>query len=429
MKCKLSALQHSAKEKIAVPDIMHFVWVGDSRRLNVDYIDIWRKANQSKVIYLWLDESSWLCHSFHESIQAYVFKTTAGNHAQEEISIKNRAFKDMFPKLKEGYPFDRLVIEFLSDYPLHQEAPGCQVLNERFQASGIVIKSISELFTPQFDDFKRFYYYEMILRGNLASASDIVRLLILYLHGGIYIDTDTLPFTDNAFSRLNHFLACENIAQDDALLLMKNQSVLKKLSPSVPADGEHLLGHNNQSSQSNITHDNHKQKEIKRLIDLDMAELTFEKIRPLGEIRVYKNLLALGSLRRLKGIYFNHFMASYPQSKSVRMILRVMKKRYKFLEKNECIFGCCSGGKEGAYLSRLLTWRTELMTKNYCVTSALTGPGLILEVLLGLAYQLLDLEDVDPACVAEFFQNEHYGIALYQHNLDTPEGYASTWRS
>lgn len=40
MKYKLSALQLSAKEKIAVPDIMHFVWVGDSSRLNVDYIDI-----------------------------------------------------------------------------------------------------------------------------------------------------------------------------------------------------------------------------------------------------------------------------------------------------------------------------------------------------------------------------------------------------
>jgi len=415
MKCELSVIQLAAKEKIAVPDIIHFVWVGDSSRLNVDYIDIWQRSNKSKTIYLWLDESSWLCHHFHESIQTYVHNTIAENRAYKEISIKNRAFKDMFPKLKEGYSFDRLVIEFLSGFSLHQGTPARQAINERFQASGIVVKSILELFTPQFDDFMRFYYYEIILRGNLASASDIVRLLILYLHGGIYIDTDTLPCIENAFSRLNHFLACEEIAQDDALLLIKTQSVLKKLSHSVPADGEHLRGHNN--------------KEIKRLIELDMAEFTFEKIRPLGDIRVYKNLLALGSLRRLKGIYFNHFMASHPQSKSVRMILRVMKKRYRFLEKNACIFGCCNEGTEHEYLSRLLTWRTELMTKNYCVTSALTGPGLILEVLLGLAYQLLDLDDVDPAFVAEFFQNEHYGIALYQHNLDTPEGYSSTWRS
>ena len=37
------------------------------------------------------------------------------------------------------------------------------------------------------------YNFEIFFRTNLAAASDVIRLLILYEFGGIYIDIDTLP--------------------------------------------------------------------------------------------------------------------------------------------------------------------------------------------------------------------------------------------
>ncbi|WP_214644427.1 TcdA/TcdB catalytic glycosyltransferase domain-containing protein, partial [Aliivibrio fischeri] len=37
------------------------------------------------------------------------------------------------------------------------------------------------------------YYFELKFRGNLAAASDILRLIILFKYGGVYIDVDTLP--------------------------------------------------------------------------------------------------------------------------------------------------------------------------------------------------------------------------------------------
>lgn len=420
MQSKLSETPFFHGEKIVVPDIIHFVWIGDKRKINFEYIDIWQKANESKVVYLWMDEGSGLTDYFHRCIREYALDQSVERHDALEINIKNIAFSSMFSKLKEGFPFDKLAEAFLSDHDIHIRKPARRLSDARFNNGNIVIKDIAELFIAEFHIFMKYYYYEIILRGNLASASDIVRLLVLYSYGGVYVDMDTLPCTDNVFARLNGFLKRRKIPEDDDLLLLKTQCVLNKLTRTdepLSYDVDTELGLYKG-----------KFEEILRLIELDMAAFSFAKIRPLGKIQVHKNLLAVASLRRLKGIYFNNFMASHPGSKSVRIILRTMKKRYQFIEKNNCVFGCYNGEREGQYLSRILTWRTELITKNYCVTSVLTGPGLILEVLLGLAYQLLDLEGIAPSAVAEFFQDEDHGIALYQHNLDTPDGLHSTWR-
>ena len=46
----------------------------------------------------------------------------------------------------------------------------------------------------ELDHFNGYYKLEVILRGKLCAASDIVRLKILYTFGCIYVDTDTLPY-------------------------------------------------------------------------------------------------------------------------------------------------------------------------------------------------------------------------------------------
>ncbi|MGU3412500.1 TcdA/TcdB catalytic glycosyltransferase domain-containing protein [Enterobacteriaceae bacterium C34A] len=420
MKIKFDEVQSFANEKTAVPDIIHFVWIGDSRQINYDYIDIWLKANKNKRVYLWLDKRSYINKYFHDSIREYALSQRVEDYSALEMNIKNIAFSSLFSKIKEGRPFDNLVKTFLSDHYIQKRQPPRRVSDPRISSRNIVVMDIAELFTADFHDFMKYYYYEIMLRDNLASASDIVRLLILYLHGGVYVDMDTLPYMDDAFRGTNRFLQRNDMAEDDYWLLMKTRSVLDKL-----ADPDNFQCSGN-GSVACFYKD--KYEKILRLIEKDMAKFTPENIAPLGNIQVHENLLAVASLRRLKGIYFNNFMASHSGSKAVRIILRAMKKRYRYLERKNCIFECYSGGNQGMYLSRILTWRTELMTKNYCVTSALTGPGLILEVLLGLAYQLIDLEGVEPSTVAEYFQDEHYGVALYQHNLDTPDGLYSSWR-
>ncbi len=106
MKYRLSDINLSQDGKIPVPDIIHFVWVGDTNQVNTEYIDIWKKTNKGKKIYFWCDEYALLCNSLHTSIREHVLYKNFENKTNAEIYIKNKAFTYMFPKLNEGFSFD-----------------------------------------------------------------------------------------------------------------------------------------------------------------------------------------------------------------------------------------------------------------------------------------------------------------------------------
>ncbi|HHK5723630.1 TPA: TcdA/TcdB catalytic glycosyltransferase domain-containing protein [Serratia marcescens] len=409
-------------EKPSVPNILHFIWIGDLNEVNTHYVDIWKKTNKDKKIFFWYDKDASLCHLLNNAIRDFV--NAEKNKFKVELKIKNHAFNYIYPKIMEGFSFDELVVEFLikNEIP-YQKAPKA-IEDAWFESRGFTKKCITELFCNGFDDFMRYYYYEIILRCNLASASDIVRLLIIYQYGGTYVDVDTLPYTDSIYHGLNKHIEDEGIIESNSFLLFKTVCFLKKTNSEElwPAA---VIG----CDENELGVDAVGFEKIKQLVEQDLSGFSLEMILPLGETYVHKNLLALGSLRRFKGVYFNNFMSSHQKSKAIRIILRTMKKRYRFLEKSNCIFDCYVDDKPKCYLTRLLTWRTELTTRDYCVTQGLTGPGLIVEVLLGLAYKVFNIEySVEPHVIAEYMQNADFGIALFQHNIDTPDGVYSTWR-
>ncbi|HEJ7037617.1 TPA: TcdA/TcdB catalytic glycosyltransferase domain-containing protein [Serratia marcescens] len=414
----------SKVERLSVPNILHFVWIGDLNEVNTHYIDIWKKTNKDKQIFFWYDQDSSLCHLLNNAIRDFVSVKKIKNKVKAELKIKNQAFKYIYPKIKTGFSFDELVIEFLTKHEIPYQRPPKAIEDAWFGNRGFIKKSITELFCNDFDDFMRYYYYEIILRHNIASASDIVRLLIIYQYGGTYIDVDTLPYIDNIYHKLNEYIEEEDIVESDSFLLFKTVCFLKKTN-SEGVLPEAVIG----CDENELWLDAVGFEEIKRLIELDLADFSLDMILPLGETYVHKNLLALGSLRRFKGVYFNNFISSHQKSKAVRIILRVMKKRYRFLERNNCIFDCYIDDGARCYLTRILPWRSELTTRNYCVTSVLTGPGLIVEVLLGLAYKVFNIGClIEPSSIAEYMQNPDFGIALFQHTIDTPDGAYSTWR-
>ncbi|NCJ11779.1 glycosyl transferase [Serratia marcescens] len=414
----------SKVERLSVPNILHFVWIGDLNEVNTHYIDIWKKTNKDKQIFFWYDQDSSLCHLLNNAIRDFVSVKKIKNKVKAELKIKNQAFKYIYPKIKTGFSFDELVIEFLTKHEIPYQRPPKAIEDAWFGNRGFIKKSITELFCNDFDDFMRYYYYEIILRHNIASASDIVRLLIIYQYGGTYIDVDTLPYIDNIYHKLNKYIRKKGIVESDSFLFFKTVCFLKKTN-SEGVLPEVVIG----CDENELGVDAVGFEEIKRLIELDLTDFSLDMILPLGETYVHKNLLALGSLRRFKGVYFNNFISSHQKSKAVRIILRVMKKRYRFLEKNNCIFDCYIDDGSRCYLTRILPWRNELTTRNYCVTSVLTGPGLIVEVLLGLAYKVFNIGClIEPSSIAEHMQNPDFGIALFQHTIDTPDGAYSTWR-
>lgn len=414
-------------EEILAPNILHFIWIGDLNEVNTHHIEIWRKTNKDKELFFWYDKNASLCNLLSSSIRDFINLNKNKDKEMLELKLKNEAFNFIYTKIKEGFSFDDLVIEFLMNNGIPYREKPKKIEESWFEKRGLIKKNITELFYNDFNDFNdfiRYYYYEVILRCNLASASDIARLLIIYQYGGVYIDIDTLPYTNNIYYNLNAYITREGIIENDMFLLFKTACILNKLDPEF-TPSEYVEEFNDKALGIDVV----RFDKIKKLIKIDIANFSLNMISPLGDIYIYKNLLAVGALSRLKGIYFNNFISSHQKSKAVRIILRVMRKRYRFIEKNDCIFNHYIDDGFRCYLTRILTWRTELITKDFCVTSALTGPGLIVEVLLGLAYDLLNIEhSVEPSHVAEYMQNTEFKIALFQHNIDTPDGTFSAWR-
>lgn len=423
MKCKLEDINSDVNIKVRVPDVINFVWIGDVNKVNLNYINIWSQSNVDKEIHLWIDEYSSIFYFFHEKIRRYISSKSGGGKFDLELNIKNNAYHYFSSEFDNQENLKTLVISFLIKIGIVISPIELSHLKEPIFPSYLKINSVHDLFSGHFSDLKRFYYYEVILRGNFASASDIVRLLVLYRHGGVYLDNDTLPETDSLFKELNSFLHKKELLDNDFILSLKTKFILEKLGL------EEVNKKTEDEFNCNSSFLNIKFEQLVMLADKDLLRFSVKKIPPLGKMYVHRNLLALSSIRKLKGVYFNNFLASHPKSKGVSIIIRNLRKRYKFIEKNNCIFGSYKENNEPLYLTRLLTWRTELYTHNYVVTTALTGPGLLVESLLGIAYQILDIgPSLSPLSVASTMQDHKYGIALFQHNLYTPDGFISSWR-
>lgn len=425
MKYKIEDINIEGNGKKGVPDAINFVWIGDITRANLEYMNIWKETNPDKEIYLWVDDSSYIFNFFHEVISEFVSSQQTVTKQELEIEIKNKAYEYISNGLKSNIDLSTLVMSFLTENKINDKHSESFDYNRLPLLKGIQYRDINDLFTSDFHELKKFYYYELILRGNFASASDIVRLIIIYQYGGFYLDMDTLPETDYVFEKLNCYLNEKNMAESDFTFSLKTKLILNKLGLINPKEITEKESYGSVVYLSEIDFD-----KIIHLAHEDLYEFSIEKILPLGKIYVHKNLFSLGSLKNLKGAYFNSFIASHAKSKGLNIIIRTMKKRYKFIEKNNCIFMPFRGSKNTCYLTRILTWRTELYTRDYVVTSALTGPGLLVECLLGIAYHLLDLSpSLNPSSLAVELQNEKYGIALFQHNLYTPDGNDSSWRN
>ncbi len=417
-------LQTLTALKKPLPDTLHFVWIGDLHALNVDYINIWQQVNKDKTINLWIDADCIFCHSFHKLLAQHAKVIAPQKANQKIITLQNEAFHYIYPRLDEKHTFNVLAMQFLESLNIaapqfSQPVPAMLAeLTDR-----ITLQNISHVFSGKFAELKKYYYYEIIIRGNFACASDIARLLILYHYGGIYIDVDTLPAIDSCFTKTKMILRKHLAGYNEYVTAAMAEAVLQKLRTGAVCEFN-LNRHLNNLSDIPLP----VRRTINCSIREDVKTISIADLPALGKIFCYEHLILQSAVRSLSGVYFNNVIGAFPHAKTLSIVLRTIKKRYRFLEKNNAIFTCIREHSAHHYLARLLTYRHEAMARTGEVTLALTGPGVIVEVLLGLGYQLLKLnEDIPPSFLSIFMQNDLYGIAFFDHTLHTPEGLLSTW--
>ncbi|WP_305425534.1 TcdA/TcdB catalytic glycosyltransferase domain-containing protein [Photobacterium leiognathi] len=164
----------------AVNKKIHFIWLGEPTQSQIKYIKIWHRANTDYNVFFWYDSSIFLCQEINT-----LFK---GVTPEEHIKKRNL----LYNKIKD----DNVKIDDFFLSLNHKKKEALDKIKESYQVISelkkyCTIKDVRESIMTEIISSP--YYFEVKFRGNLAAASDILRLIILFKYGGFYIDVDTLP--------------------------------------------------------------------------------------------------------------------------------------------------------------------------------------------------------------------------------------------
>ena len=402
--------------KVMIPKELHFIWIGSFDELNTDYIKIWAKVNNNYNTNIWMDEKSSFCHIFNKSLNKYAEK----NGLSSIIEIRNSAFNYIYDKVVNGFSFNVAANEFLkiSKIPVIKEE---KKIKSNYYDFEYVKRDIQVLFENiNSISFKKYYYYELILRGNLACASDIIRLLILLNEGGMYIDVDTLPLISPVFIKTNNYLNENKIDDNEYIELAKSDSFVNFFYNKDIESKEAIIYLKN----TNLT--SSQQYDVFSLISQDLKKANVDMIPKLGDIYVYNNYLLLSTIKNLKAVFFNNIIISVSGSKFIKCILSEIKSNYTLLEQSNCLY-CFEPSVR--YPSEICSYRSNSRLTNIKVTMSLTGPQLIFNLLIEESKKVLKLDnDADIHLLACFLQKNETGFSFEEQTLDTPMGLNSSWR-
>lgn len=157
---------------------IHFIWLGEITSSQIEYIKIWKLTNTDYNVCFWYDSSVFLCPALNT-----LFKGTT-----QEVHLKKR---DLLYEYIRDIKIDPFYLSLNVDKKkaLSKIKSSYQVIADLKKYC--TVKDVRESIMPEINSSP--YYFELKFRGNLAAASDILRLIILFKYGGVYVDVDTLP--------------------------------------------------------------------------------------------------------------------------------------------------------------------------------------------------------------------------------------------
>ncbi|MBV4460536.1 toxin [Pseudomonas sp. COR58] len=197
-----------------VPKVMHFVWLGGGvGEIQRDYLNLWKQVMEGRgyVLNLWYDSDALLAHQTHklivEAAKADALRQSDGRridgdelatlYEERAIVLKQQMQAHIEAAVAAGQSADDARIDLLvraygQDADALQERITQNLLTVTALGDDVLtLRDLGDLETPM--ALQHLYERETRLRGNLAAASDIVRLHALASEGGSYADVDGLP--------------------------------------------------------------------------------------------------------------------------------------------------------------------------------------------------------------------------------------------
>jgi hypothetical protein len=404
---------HDLKE---VPNRIHFIWLGSIDRGSLEYLNIWKEIGVN--VTLWVDSQT-----KYNIILSKIINRIMEKYDIDLIKAQNVFFK--FSRSINALSLDEAVFKYVEMY---LPCIRCDLTRVGIEyqtkisllSESFTVKDISEHSSVFFDDsFRIFYLYETILRNNLAAASDIVRLCILWCHGGVYIDVDTLPFINVSYDtiRKKHEIPTSILNIIDVYV---SHSLIVKHGFNVEIEHDKF-----NYCKSIISATSYGLiDDLDSIIDNDLCFSSFTL--PL----VHESLISISASKNNQNEFNNNIIACHPRSRTVRVILREMKKRYRYCEKNGIIFHNkrLMEKQEDTYYNRLMNYRTDGICKGDEATLILSGPSLILEVLLGASYKLARLsERIHPISVSYALSVKKFCLSYDTQTMFTLKHINSSW--
>lgn len=197
-----------------VAKTLHFVWLGGGLGdIQRDYLNVWKQvlAGQGYTLNLWYDSDALLAYQTNklmvEAAKADALagvgdksvdeNTLADLYEERAIVLKRQMQAHLNEAVAKGLSADDARIDLLVR-AYGQDAASLQALREQnrrtlqgMAGGNLQLRDLDA--TPAPLQLQSHYEQEMRLRGNLAAASDIVRVEVLYRESGCYADVDNLP--------------------------------------------------------------------------------------------------------------------------------------------------------------------------------------------------------------------------------------------
>lgn len=397
---------------ICLNNDIFFVWIGTLDILNFEYLKVWEHCSSN--ITIWVDSRTKL-YGLHRYILEEISKVR--NKSLIEVQNDFYLFCEEHDKLSFDEALEVYALSFRKSFSKILEVQKSK-FNSTFSYLSLryKIKDVSK--DLELEHFNNYYKLEIILRGNLCAASDIIRLKILYTFGGIYVDVDTLPYLSQNESK--KILDIKKEVNGNLVDIILSNLIIQKHF------NIHIISNNLSDKASLIEKyfdsvDKGINKEILRFVnEWSMDKLSFQKIY------CHQNGIKISNNANNIQEFNNNIISSVPHSKLLRIILKELDRRYKYIIKR----GYTQVhpkivSRKIEYYERLRNYRMDGIEDEY-VTLILSGPTLILETVLGCAYKVFDV-DVGAYELSLALRNSVFGIGISKQVMFTIEHINSNW--
>ncbi|MFJ2712085.1 TcdA/TcdB pore-forming domain-containing protein [Pseudomonas sp. NPDC087346] len=197
-----------------VPKNLHFVWLGGGMgAIQRDYINLWKQVlnGQGYQLNLWYDSDALLAWQTNKSIveaakadamlHGGVSSTSESElgalYEERAIVLKQQMFMHINAAVDNGRSADEARVDLLTRAygqdaaKLEQQIEQNHLSLLELAGGDLRLRDLHGASEPL--TLQAVYDRETRLRGNLAAASDVVRVEVLFDESGIYADVDNLP--------------------------------------------------------------------------------------------------------------------------------------------------------------------------------------------------------------------------------------------